>query len=115
MNSLLQETLLSTKHISTALLLTRSPPHTQKAKSPASATLFTNDQETERIIAGFENPAEVRNQGIMVGGKHYIVIRADGGAVYAKNVRTVQLDRNDINPVEKTSSIGRGEANERTE
>lgn len=51
----------------------------------------------------------------MVGGKHYIVIRADGGAVYAKNVRTVQLDRNDINPVEKTSSIGRGEANERTE
>ncbi|KAI9105603.1 profilin [Phlyctochytrium arcticum] len=83
MNSLLDEALLSTKHISHAAIL-RAKDGIVKARSPS---FILDMMDWERIQGAFENHREARMQdaGITLMNVPYRVVRADKMAVYGKN------------------------------
>ncbi|KAJ3045690.1 Profilin-4 [Rhizophlyctis rosea] len=83
MNSLLQESLLATKHVSNAAIVRRKDGAI-KAKSTAFAL---SASDWLRIQSAFDNPREVRTAeaGITLMELGYRAVRADGLSVYAKN------------------------------
>ncbi|KAJ3215032.1 Profilin-4 [Dinochytrium kinnereticum] len=86
MNALLQEALLSTRHIHHAAIIKRKDGSV-KAKSP----LFElNAQDYTRIQNAFENPREARTSeaAITFQDVAYRAVRSDNLSVYAKNDKT---------------------------
>ncbi|KAH6573816.1 hypothetical protein BASA50_002512 [Batrachochytrium salamandrivorans] len=83
MNSLLQEALMGTHHISHAAIVRRKDG-TIKAKSP-NFILGLND--LPKIEAAFEQSRDVRNvdNGITFLDTPYRAVRADNLSIYAKN------------------------------
>ncbi|RKO86897.1 profilin [Blyttiomyces helicus] len=86
MNSLLQEAIVSTKHVTHAAIIRRKDG-VIKAKSPQ---FMLEPDDWTRIVSAFENPRAVRTMeaGITLMEGSYRAIRADKMSVYAKNEKT---------------------------
>ncbi|KAI9208630.1 profilin [Polychytrium aggregatum] len=86
MNALLQEALLSTKHINHAAIVRRKDGSI-KAKSPQ---FVMTAQDLQKIVTAFDSPREVRTSenGITLMDMGYRAVRADTLSIYAKNDRS---------------------------
>ena len=82
MNTILNEALLSTKHIQHAAII-KSKDGQVKAKSPfLSISLL----DFEKISKAFVNPKEARAEnGFVFSNTSYKAVRADTYSIYAKN------------------------------
>eukprot|EP00842_Homolaphlyctis_polyrhiza_P003363 jgi/Hompol1/4027/HPOL_006946-RA len=83
MNSLLQEALMGTRHISHAAII-RQKDGIVKAKSP---NFILSPNDLVKIETAFEHPRDVRSSesGITFLDTPYRAVRADSLSVYAKN------------------------------
>ncbi|KAL2919900.1 Profilin-4 [Polyrhizophydium stewartii] len=100
MNSLLQEALMGTRHISHAAIV-RQKDGAIKAKSPNFALSPT---DLQKIEAAFEHPRDVRSadNGIVFLDTPYRAVRADSMSVYAKNYVRRSQDKSGV-IISKTS------------
>ncbi|KAG5458109.1 MAG: hypothetical protein BJ554DRAFT_1736, partial [Olpidium bornovanus] len=84
MNSLLQEALMNTKHVSQAAIIRRKDGLV-KAKSP---NFQLGPNELAKVVNIFDNPTSVREDGgaVLVMDTPYKAVRCDQLSIYAKNV-----------------------------
>ncbi|KAI8907852.1 profilin-4-like protein [Gorgonomyces haynaldii] len=86
MNSLLQEALIQTKHISQAAII-RQKDGSIKAKS---ANFQFSQEELDKITNAFVSPRDLRtgDNGIVFMENFYKPVRADKFSIYAKNEKS---------------------------
>ncbi|EGD73138.1 hypothetical protein PTSG_04851 [Salpingoeca rosetta] len=84
LQTLLQQTLLSTQHVSKAAII-RKRDGGIRARTP---NFKITQEEFARIQAAFDSPTFGREHPLSLGGRNYQCIRVDDRAIYAKDGST---------------------------